>query len=200
MHDLTFETEKAGLPRRVMTIVDHTIAITDIAFSNDDTKVYTSSLDGCLYEWRIGHGSRVGEYVYRGIPITRVLVSPISGVVVASVEPAVDVVAANRRRMAKKGSVMPVTPGVAGDSIRRNSTVQGLSRSPSGDLKGLGSSCNLNGTSPIKSPFHPAGLGFRDSRAVTADSSRAAKPFLAVWKSGHIDENAASLLLTFKVI
>ena len=111
MFDLNYDDEKAGVPRRAMTVVDHTIAITDIAFSNDDTRLYTCALDGCIYEWRIGHPSRIGEYVYRGLPFTRVLVAPISGIVIASVEPMVDVTATNRIKMSKKNSTaMPGTP------------------------------------------------------------------------------------------
>jgi hypothetical protein len=64
-----------GQPTRIMMLTDHIAPITDIAFSRDDSVLFTTSSDGSIYSWIVGAYSRHQEYVHRGVSARRVAVT-----------------------------------------------------------------------------------------------------------------------------
>jgi len=64
-----------GQPTRIMMLTDHIAPITDIAFSRDDTVLFTTSSDGSIYSWIVGAHSRHQEYVQRGVSARKVAVT-----------------------------------------------------------------------------------------------------------------------------
>ena len=58
-----------------MIIVDHTSPITDLVFTQDDSRIITTSLEGTVYESKIGDTTRCGEYIYKDIAAMMVTVS-----------------------------------------------------------------------------------------------------------------------------
>lgn len=64
-----------GQPTRIMMLTDHIAPITDIAFSRDDSILFTTSSDGSIYSWIVGAYSRHQEYVHRGVSARRVAVT-----------------------------------------------------------------------------------------------------------------------------
>jgi hypothetical protein len=83
-----------------MVMMDHVGNINDVAFSPDDQRMFTCSLDGYIYEWDVLAGNRVAEHSFPKIPVTRVFCT--NTAFLALLEPAMDVVAANKSR--KRGS------------------------------------------------------------------------------------------------
>lgn len=70
-----YSTTSTGFPSRVMVMTDHISPITDIQFNRDDTFLYTTSSDGCVYGWKVGGRVRHQEFVYRGFSATRIALS-----------------------------------------------------------------------------------------------------------------------------
>lgn len=106
LYNLDFSTDKAGTPTRVMALTEHNAAITDIAFSKDDQKIYTTSQDGALFEWTFGKVSRDSDFIVKSVPAMHVAVSPLMTSVVAyfeSPDEAQD--KAKRNTLTKRGSV-----------------------------------------------------------------------------------------------
>lgn len=66
--------ESPGIFTRVMVLADHSATITDLAFSKDDAHIYTSSSDGCIYSWDTYATSRNGDFMYKGISASKVVV------------------------------------------------------------------------------------------------------------------------------
>ena len=93
---MNYEKDLSGKPSLLMLLMDHLSPINDVVFSHDDSKLYTCSLDGYIYEWSLTDRQRVGEYSFRNIPITRLFTTN-SSQIVALGEPEIDVVATNRR-------------------------------------------------------------------------------------------------------
>ncbi len=58
-----------------MALTDHKATISDLVFSHDDSKLYTSSLDGTVYSWNTFGSSRTGEYIEKGVPCIKLAVS-----------------------------------------------------------------------------------------------------------------------------
>jgi hypothetical protein len=51
-------------------MMDHVSPISDLVFSEDDSKLFTCALDGAIYEWAVGVSGRVREFVFKGTPGT----------------------------------------------------------------------------------------------------------------------------------
>ena len=128
MVDLDFDADQAGTPRRIMVITDHTAAITELVFSADDTGIFTSGLDGAVYQYSVGVSTRQGEYIYKGLPISRLVACCHSNDVIAYVEPAIDVVAVNRSKTFRRTSVASVESD--GGKAKRKRTYAALSGHP----------------------------------------------------------------------
>lgn len=62
-------------PSRLMVMSDHIAPITDLAFSRDDSMIFTSSSDGSVYSWKFGAQSRDQEFVFKGVPATKLCVT-----------------------------------------------------------------------------------------------------------------------------
>lgn len=62
-------------PLRVVALCDHIAPITDLIFLRGDTKIVTSSSDGCVYQWAVGHAARDKEFVLKGIAATHIAAS-----------------------------------------------------------------------------------------------------------------------------
>ena len=67
MYNLDYNnSDLIGTPQRIMTVMDHTSVITDIAFSYDDTMFITTDISGCVYSWVVGNSTtRTGDYVMK---------------------------------------------------------------------------------------------------------------------------------------
>jgi WD40 repeat protein len=78
----------SGVPNRVMVLTDHSANVTDLAFSPDDTKLFTTSADGSVYEWLYGKAGRTSDFVVKGVPAMLVSCSPSVGTIVAYFETA----------------------------------------------------------------------------------------------------------------
>lgn len=64
-----------GLPSRIMVICDHIAPITDVDFNRDDSRIITTSSDGCIYYWKVGALTRDQEYVFKGMTVNKVALS-----------------------------------------------------------------------------------------------------------------------------
>jgi hypothetical protein len=64
-----------GFPQRVMILNDHIAPITDVDFSRDDSRIITTSSDGCIYYWKVGALTRDQEYVFKGMSVNKVALS-----------------------------------------------------------------------------------------------------------------------------
>ena len=86
LNHLTYALEKAGLPDCLMTMTDHHAAITDLAFSSDDSKVFTSSTDGQVFEWTVSRDTlrRDKDFLLKNFSAIRVAVSPSSQYIMAA--------------------------------------------------------------------------------------------------------------------
>ena len=53
---------------------DHGATITDLRFSENDERLYTSSVDGSVYEWNVSESTctRIGDYIWKGACATKV--------------------------------------------------------------------------------------------------------------------------------
>ena len=58
-----------------MVICDHIAPITDVDFNRDDSRIITTSSDGCIYYWKIGALTRDQEYVFKGMTVNKVALS-----------------------------------------------------------------------------------------------------------------------------
>ncbi len=58
-----------------MVICDHVAAITDVDFNRDDSRIITTSSDGCIYYWKLGALTRDQEYVFKGMAVNKVALS-----------------------------------------------------------------------------------------------------------------------------
>ena len=54
---------------------DHIAPITDVDFSRDDSRIITTSSDGCVYYWKVGAANRDQEYVFKGMSVNKVALS-----------------------------------------------------------------------------------------------------------------------------
>jgi WD40 repeat protein len=88
VYNYSYNTEKNGVPDRLMTLNDHMANITDICFTRDDKNVYTCGADGAVYEWTVDRNaaSRDNDYVMKNVGATRVAVSPSRSCILASFE------------------------------------------------------------------------------------------------------------------
>jgi len=86
VNHLTYVLEKAGLPDCLMTMTDHHAAITDLVFSHDDSKVFTSSSDGQVFEWTVSKDTlrRDKDFILKNVSAIRVAVSPSSQYIMAA--------------------------------------------------------------------------------------------------------------------
>ena len=66
--------DKAGAYNRLMAMTDHSANVTDLTFSADDEKIFTSSIDGSVYEWNVSASTctRQGDYIWKGACATKV--------------------------------------------------------------------------------------------------------------------------------
>lgn len=58
-----------------MVLCDHIASITDVEFSRDDSRIITTSSDGCVYYWKLGALTRDQEYVFKGMSVNKVALS-----------------------------------------------------------------------------------------------------------------------------
>jgi hypothetical protein len=58
-----------------MILNDHIAPITDVDFSRDDSRIITTSSDGCIYYWKVGALTRDQEYVFKGMSVNKVALS-----------------------------------------------------------------------------------------------------------------------------
>lgn len=58
-----------------MVLCDHIAPITDVDFSRDDSRIITTSSDGCIYYWKVGALTRDQEYVFKGMSVNKVALS-----------------------------------------------------------------------------------------------------------------------------
>lgn len=75
LYKLEYHVEKTGTYARLMALTDHSSNITDLIFSDDDELMYTSSVDGSVYEWVVNAStqSRNGDYIWKGASATKVV-------------------------------------------------------------------------------------------------------------------------------
>lgn len=106
LYNLDYSTDKAGAPTRVMALSEHNAAVTDLAFSVDDRKIYTTSQDGALYEWTFGKATRDSDFIVKNVPALNVASSPLMSTVIAYFEsPEVSTEKSKRNTLTKRGSV-----------------------------------------------------------------------------------------------
>jgi hypothetical protein len=66
-------------PSRELVISDVNASITDLNFSRDDSMIFTTCSDGAVYSWKMSEkGLRDGEYIYKGVPATKIIVGSTS--------------------------------------------------------------------------------------------------------------------------
>jgi len=69
--------DMSGVPSLVMYLMDNTANITDLSFSKDDSRIFTTASDGCVYSWAVctsaqGDMARSGEFNAKGVSANRV--------------------------------------------------------------------------------------------------------------------------------
>jgi WD40 repeat protein len=60
-----------------MTLTEHSAVVTDLTFAANDSKLYSTAMDGSVYEWEVGRDSRISDFVVKGIPAIAVASSPL---------------------------------------------------------------------------------------------------------------------------
>lgn len=78
-------TELTGAPSVSMFLMDNTANITDLTFSKDDSRIFTTAADGFVYSWAVGDSVRSGEFNYRGVAATKIATND-DGLIVAIFE------------------------------------------------------------------------------------------------------------------
>ena len=77
-------SDMTAVPQAIMILMDHTSPITDITFSHDDTRIYSSSVDGAVYSWKVGATERSSDYTSKDkVPATKIACNS-SGAIVAA--------------------------------------------------------------------------------------------------------------------
>ena len=69
-----------------MTMTDHHAPITDLAFNSDDSKLFTSSVDGQVFEWTVSAATtrRDKDFFLKNVCATHVTVSPSNAFILAA--------------------------------------------------------------------------------------------------------------------
>ena len=83
---LDYNFEKTGIPEVLMTMTDHHAIITDLVFNNDDSKIFTSSSDGQVFEWTVSSTTtrRDKDFMLKNASALQVAVSPSNSYIMAT--------------------------------------------------------------------------------------------------------------------
>ena len=95
-------TDSSGSPRLSMFMMDNTGNITDLAFSKDDTRIFTTASDGFVYSWVVGDTVRSGEFNHKGVSATKIATNG-EGTIVAVFDSDIGIPAATSRKTIRVG-------------------------------------------------------------------------------------------------
>lgn len=175
-------------------ICDHIAPITDVDFNRDDSRIITTSSDGCIYYWKVGALTRDQEYVFKGMTVNKVALSKNS-------KKETHIVALCENHNESQGHQGPAEAML----MRRQSTMMQRRNTRSIDAAAIAADAlafthNSTSYGPSDVPTMYLGLdrdqsssslGRRAVPAATQHSTR--KTFLAVWKDG-LSEAAPRLI------
>ncbi len=143
-----------GQPQPIETFLGHAGNIDDIAISADGSTVFTTSLDGAIFEWDLGQNRRFGKAFDLGRPTTE-NVTLRAGPPLA-IEPHTGLLAASLNTNGRVSILSPRTFSVLKSfaaSAARGANVDAVATSPAGTQLAVAWSVPTNGPNPIAHGF-----------------------------------------------
>ena len=192
--EVDYSRIRAGVSKRVMDLTEHGGNVTNILFSKDDSTIYTSALDGSVFQWNFKWGSvegRAAGSYQKGAAIMMAL-SPLTQTLAVLCEVSVDgaPTEATRRFSSRRGSVM---------NKQNSFSDEGGDGGGGGPLSRGSSSNGLRGQGSMNDLGSPTTLGRRNAHTPKT-FRKSSSQYLSLWEGGQVTDLATVMELTSHVV